>query len=55
MTELEQELRLIEEETGMARNPAAPLAGYVRAVATTGNPRAERLLARLKAAFTVVV
>ena len=54
-TEIEEELRLIEKETGIARNPAAPLAGYVRAVARTGNPRAQRLLARLKAALGVVV
>jgi hypothetical protein len=54
-TELEQELRLIEEETGIARNTAAPVAGYVRAVAKTGNPRAQRLLARMKAAFAIVV
>ena len=54
-TELEEELRLIEKETGIARSPTAPLAGYVRAVARTGNPRALRLLAQLKAAFTVVV
>jgi len=41
-TELEEELRLIEKETGIPRNPAAPVAGYVRAAATTGNARAQR-------------
>jgi len=51
MSELEQELRLIEEETGIAPDPTAPIAGYVRAVAATGNQRAERLRARLKAAL----
>jgi hypothetical protein len=51
ITELEQELRLIEEETGITPDPTAPIAGYVRAVAKTGNARAQRLLVRLKAAL----
>ena len=51
LTELEQELRLVEEETGIAPDPTAPIAGYVRAVANTGNARAQRLLVRLKAAL----
>ena len=46
--ELPEELRLIEDETGIARDPRAPVVGYVRAAATTGNPRAQRLLARLE-------
>ena len=48
---LQQELRLIEQETGIVLNPAAPIAGFVRAAATTGNERAQRLLARMKAAL----
>lgn len=51
LTELEQELRLIEKETGIAPDPKAPIMGYVRAVAGTGNARAQPLLARLKAAL----
>jgi hypothetical protein len=51
LTELQQELRLIEEETGIAPDPTTPIAGYVRAVAKTGNARAQRLLVRLKAAL----
>lgn len=51
LTELQQELRLIEQETGIAPDPTAPIAGYVRAVAKTGNARAQRLLVRLKAAL----
>jgi hypothetical protein len=54
-TELEEELRLIEKETGIARDPAAPVAGYIRAVASSGNARAQWLLARMKAALAVVV
>jgi hypothetical protein len=50
--ELEEELRLVEQETGIAPDPTAPIAGYVRAVALTGNARAQRLLARLKAALS---
>jgi hypothetical protein len=50
-TELQQQLRLIEQETGIAPDPRAPIAGYVRAVAKTGNRRAQRLLARMKAAL----
>jgi hypothetical protein len=52
IAELEQELRLVEEETGIVPDPTAPIAGYVRAVANTGNARAQRLLVRLKAALT---
>ena len=52
MTELQQELRLLEKETGIALAPAAPIASYVRAVAVTGNAHAQQLLARLKAALT---
>lgn len=51
MAQLEEELRLIEKETGMVRNPVAPIAGYVRAAATTGNPRAQRLLVRFEDRF----
>jgi hypothetical protein len=51
LPELEQELRLVEKETGIAPDPKAPIIGYVRAVAITGNARAQRLLARLKAAL----
>jgi len=52
MTELQQELRLLEKETGIALAPTAPIATYVRAVAATGNAHAQHLLARLKAALT---
>ena len=51
LTELQEELRLVEKETGIAPDPKAPLMGYVRAVAGTGNARAQRLLVRLKAAL----
>jgi hypothetical protein len=51
LPELEQELRLVEKETGIAPDPKAPIIGYVRAVAITSNARAQRLLARLKAAL----
>ena len=51
LTELEQELRLLEKETGIAPDPKAPIMGYVRAIARTGNARAQRMLERLKDAL----
>jgi hypothetical protein len=52
---LHAELRLLEKETGIAPDPTAPIVGYVRAVAMTGNATAQQLLARLKAALTPVL
>jgi hypothetical protein len=52
MADQDEELRLIAKETGIAFERDMPIVGFVRAAATTGNPRAQRLLARLKAAFT---
>ena len=49
---LDEELRLIAQETGIALTRDMPIVGFVRAAAATGNPRAQRLLAGLKAAFT---
>ena len=51
-SDLQEELRVIEQETGIAPDPAAPIAGYVKVVAGPGNARAQRLLARLKAALS---
>ena len=51
LKELMEETRLIAEETGIARHPDMPLASFVRAAAAAGNPRAQQLLARLKAAL----
>ena len=52
MAEQDEELRLIAKETGIALERDMPIVGFVRAAATTGNPRAQRLLVPLKAAFT---
>jgi len=52
LEDLEEEARAIAEETGLARKPDTPLMSFVREAAITGNPRAQRLLARLKAALS---
>ena len=46
---LDEELRLIAQETGIALTRDMPIVGFVRAAAATA---AQRLLAGLKAAFT---
>jgi hypothetical protein len=51
LNELKQEARLIAHKSGIALDPNAPIVGFVRAAAATGNARAQRLLASMKAAF----